>query len=50
MKYVLKILAAITLIILGKYVFSEHLGVHLIADAVIFFVSLIIVEFIGEIV
>ena len=50
MKYVLKILAAITLIILGKYVFDEDLGVHLIADAVIFFVSLIVVELIGELI
>ena len=45
MKYALKILAAIILILLGKYFFNEHLGTHLIADAIIFFVSLIVVEF-----
>lgn len=50
MKYSLKILAAIILILLGKFVFSEHIGVHLIADALIFFVSLIVVELMSEII
>ena len=50
MKNILKIIAAILLILLGKFTFSEHLGVHLIADGVIFFVSFIIVEISNEVI
>ena len=50
MKNILKILAAILLILLGKFTFSEHLGVHLIADGVIFFVSFIVVEIFNEVI
>ena len=47
MKNILKIIAAILLILLGKFTFSEHLGV---ADGVIFFVSFIIVEISNEVI
>ena len=47
---ILSILAATVLVLLGKYFFNEHLGVHLIADAIIFFVTFLVVDIIGELV
>ena len=44
MKTVLKIIAAVILIVIGRFAVGEHLGNHLIADGVIFLISWVIVD------
>lgn len=50
MNLLLKLVAAIVLILLGKFIFNEHLGTHMIAHAIIFFVTLVFVELGSEII
>lgn len=44
MKYLLQIVAAIILILLGKFFFNDHLSPHFIAEGVIVLVFLIVVD------